>query len=260
MDRKLLILIVEDDENACAELKNALEEYDDMQLAAATNNSADALELTKYHLPDIVILDLELHEGGGNGFMYLQGLGKLSLSPMPYILITTNNPSPVTHQIARDLGADFTLTKTEEGYSPQYVADMIHLMKDSIIRAKKGSNGPNEAESPESRDRKLRKRILRELDLIGINPKHSGYKYLVDAITLVYDKPERNLCATLGKQYQKTPFSVERAMQNAINYAWNHTDIEELTAHFTARISSEKAVPTVTEFVYYYASKLQNEI
>lgn len=260
MDRKLQILIVEDDEKTCKELKNALEEYDDLHLAAITNNSFDALELTKYHLPDIVILDLELHGGGGNGFLYLQELGKLTLSPMPYILITTNNPSPVTHQIARDLGADFTLAKTEEGYSAKYVADMIHLMKDSIIKAKKGSNAPEEAESPDSRDRKLRKRIVRELDLIGINPKHSGYKYLADAITMVYEKPERNLCVALGKQYQKTAFSIERAMQNAINYAWNHTDIEELTNHFTAKISSEKAVPTVTEFVYYYANKLQNEI
>lgn len=260
MNRKLLILIVEDDEKTCKELRNALGEYDDLHLAAITNNSSDALELTKYHLPDLVILDLELHEGGGNGFMYLQGLSKLTLSPMPYILITTNNPSPVTHQIARDLGADFTLTKTEEDYSPQYVADMIHLMKDSIIKAKKSANTPEEADSPESRDRRLRKRILRELDLIGINPKHSGYKYLADAITLVYEKPERNLCASLGKLHQKTPFSVERAMQNAINYAWNHTDIEDLTVHFTARISSDKAVPTVTEFVYYYANKLQNEV
>lgn len=260
MNRKLQILIVEDDERACIELKNALAEYDDMRLAAITNNSDDALELTKYHLPDLVILDLELHAGGGNGFMYLQELGKLTLTPMPFILVTTSNPSTVTHQIAKDLGADFTLTKTEEGYSATYVANMIHLMKDSILKAKKGSSTLNNAESPESLDRRLRKRILRELELIGINPKHSGHKYLTDAIALVYEKPEHNLCATLGKQYQKTPFSIERAMQNAINYAWNHTDIEELSAHFTARISSEKAVPTVTEFVYYYANKLQNDM
>lgn len=259
MDRILQILIIEDDERACMDLKNALEEYDDMCLAATTNNSNDALELTKYHLPDIVILDLELHEGGGNGFMYLQGLANLSLVPLPYILITTSNPSPVTHQIARDLGADFILTKTEEGYSPRYVAEMVHLMKDSIMKAKKEA-GTFEIESPQARDRRLRKRILRELDLIGINPKHSGYKYLVDAILIIYEKPERNLCATLGTQYKKTPFSIERAMQNAINYAWNHTDIEDLTTHFTARISSEKAVPTVTEFVYYYANKLQNDL
>ena len=73
MDRTLQILLIEDDESACIELKNAIEEYEDMTLAAITNNSSDALELTKYYLPDIVILDLELHAGGGNGFMYLQG-------------------------------------------------------------------------------------------------------------------------------------------------------------------------------------------
>lgn len=259
MDRNLHILLIEDDEKTCMELKNAIEEYEDMYLVAITNNSKDALDLTKYHLPDLVVLDLELHEGGGNGFMYLEGLHKLELMPMPYILITTNNPSPVTHQIARELGADFTLTKTESGYSPEYVANMIHLMKDSIIKAKKGTDNLAE-DSPEVRDRRLKKRIYRELDLIGINPKHSGHKYLVDAIAIVYEKPERNLSATLSKQYQKTTFSIERAMQNAINYAWSHTCIEDLALYFTAKISSEKAVPTVTEFVYYYANKIRNDL
>ncbi len=260
MDRILHILLIEDDEKTCMEVKDAIEEYEDMHLVAITNNSTDALDLTKYHLPDLVILDLELHEGGGNGFMYLQGLQKLELMPMPYILITTNNPSAITHQIAKDLGADFTLTKTEAGYSPKYVANMIHLMKDSIIKAKKGSEAFANTESPEVRDRRLKKRIYRELDLIGINPKHSGHKYLVDAIAIVYDRPERNLSATLAKQYQKTSFSIERAMQNAINYAWSHTCIDDLTTYFTAKISSEKAVPTVTEFVYYYANKIRNDL
>lgn len=260
MDRTLQILLIEDDEKTCIDLKNAIEEYDDMCLVATTNNSMDAVMLTKYHLPDLVILDLELHEGGGNGFMYLQGIRKLQLMPIPYILITTNNPSPITHQIAKDLGADFTLTKTEAGYTPQYVADMIHLMKDSIIKAKKGSDSPADADTPEVRDRRLKKRIYRELDLIGINPKHNGHKYLVDAIAIIYDKPERNLSATLAKLYQKTPFSIERAMQNAINYAWSHTSIDDLALYFTAKISSEKAVPTVTEFVYYYANKIRNDL
>ena len=46
-------------------------------------------------------------------------------------------------------------------------------------------------------------------------------------------------------------------MQNAINKAWRTTDIEDLSINYTARISSEKGVPTMTEFIYYYADKLK---
>ena len=48
-------------------------------------------------------------------------------------------------------------------------------------------------------------------------------------------------------------------MQNAINSAWRHTDIEDLLKYYTARIHSDKAVPTTMEFVYYYANKIKDE-
>ena len=135
------------------------------------------------------------------------------------------------------------------------------MMQDVIIskNADKATSMPI-SESPESHERKLRQRIQRELDLIGINPKSVGYSYLIDAISMVYHKPETNLASTIAARYQKSDSSVERAMQNAINSAWRHSDIEDLLKYYTARIHSEKGVPTMMEFVYYYAKKIQNEI
>ena len=49
-------------------------------------------------------------------------------------------------------------------------------------------------------------------------------------------------------------------MQNAINYAWGHTPIDDLMLYFTAKIASDKGVPTVTEFVYYYANKIKSDL
>ena len=48
-------------------------------------------------------------------------------------------------------------------------------------------------------------------------------------------------------------------MQNAINAAWKHTDIDELLTHYTAKIRSSKGSPTVTEFISYYANKIKQE-
>ena len=91
------------------------------------------------------------------------------------------------------------------------------------------------------------------------NPKAIGYKYLTDAILLVMEGHTNNLCTTIGDKYSKTDASVERAMQNAINNAWRSNDIDELLKHYSARINSDRGVPTLTEFVYYYANKIKND-
>ena len=64
----------------------------------------------------------------------------------------------------------------------------------------------------------------------------------------------------MAKNYKKSDASVERAMQNAINRAWRVSDIEELLTHYTAKIHSEKGVPTTLEFVYYYANKVKMDM
>lgn len=261
MDRPLTVLLIEDDAKECMQIENCMDLYDEIDLVAVTNNSKDALELTQYHMPDAVILDLELHHGGGNGFQYLKELAQLCLSHIPYILITTNNSSSVTLEYARRLGADFILAKYESGYSAQYVVDFLKMMQDIIIS--KGSSKTLDnpySNSPEYQERKLRQRIQRELDFVGIRPSAIGYRYLTDAIALIYHNPESNISATLANIHKKNDFSIERAMQNAINHAWQHTDIEALLKHYTARIRHDKSAPTNMEFIYYYANKLQNEV
>ena len=62
----LSILLVEDDKTACDEIENYIDTCDNVCLVGITDNSNKALELVQYHLPDAVILDLELHHGGGN--------------------------------------------------------------------------------------------------------------------------------------------------------------------------------------------------
>lgn len=261
MDKQLSVLLIEDDTIACQEFEQYIDQCDDIRLSAVTNNSQEALDLTKYHLPDAVILDLELHHGGGNGLLYLKELPKLNLTHIPYILITTHNSSTVTYEYARNLGADFILAKYEDNYSTQYVIDFLRMMRDAIFSKNSlNSAATNEPLSPEALERKLKKRIQREMDLIGISPRTVGYRYLIDAIAITYNNPEPNLVRSLAARYKKSESSIERAMQNSINSAWVHSDIEDLLKYYTARILSEKAVPTVMEFVYYYATKLQNEM
>lgn len=260
MDKKLSILLVEDDPDACAEIEKYVEDLDDIRLAGTTGDSNKALDFVKCFLPDVVILDLELHYGKGNGLQFLKELKQMELPFHPYILITTNNSSIITYKYARQAGADFIMAKYQADYSGKGAIEFIRLLKSTIINKIEADSPQHKTtESHENKEKRIFRRIGLELDYIGINPKHLGYKYLADAIRVIIDSPTNNLYEIIGKRYGKTEASVERAMQTSIEKAWRTSDIEDLLKYYTARINSEKGVPTVTEFIYYYAKKIRNE-
>lgn len=259
MDRKLTVLIIEDDEDACGKLRYCIEESQNLKFQNCTNQSQEGLEMVKSGLPDVVILDLELHMGGGNGLVFLAELRKTELLHKPYILVTTNNSSNITYEQARSLGADFIMSKHEKQYSPKGVVEFLEIIRETIL----STNKPSETQvvvSEETRRQRYVQRIQRELDLVGISPKAVGYQYLTDAILLTYQDPQPNLSRKLSEKYRKTDTSIERAMQNAINRAWRITDPDDLLKHYKARVRSDKGVPTLMEFVCYYAKVLAQEM
>lgn len=260
MEDKLSILLVEDDPLTCKKIVNLVDDSDDLLLVGVINNAFKALEYIRDTLPDAVILDLELHHGSGSGLNVLNGLKDLSLNTAPYILVTTNNSSAVTYEAARQLGADYIMFKHQEDYSEKYALDFLRMLA-PVIKSKKQllSLDKTKTETPAYYEKRMTRRIIAELNKIGVSPKSVGYKYLIDAIVMTIKQPRQNLCSMIAKNYSKTECSVERAMQNAINRAWATSDIDDLLANYTAKISSSKGVPTLTEFIFYYANKLKNE-
>lgn len=262
--RTLDILIIEDDFAACRELGLCIEKIDTMKLIGTTGNADEGLEILKSELPDVVILDMELHQGAGNGISFLTKLKELQLSRCPYILITTNNCSNLTYVSARQLGADFIMSKYKSDYSAQNVVEFIRMIQPTLLTRRDSApiSLPEESHSKETAKNIpfYTRRIYRELDLIGISPKNIGYGYLADAILLIMENPSANVYKELAQKYKKSDASVERAMQNAINRAWRVSGIEELLTHYTAKIHSEKGVPTTLEFVYYYANKVKMDM
>ena len=259
MDNKILnILIIEDDVAACKELGLYIEKIENLKLVGITGDSDKGIEIVKSTLPDVVILDIELHHGSGNGLLFLAKLNTLQLSMRPYVLITTNNSSNVTYESARQLGADFIMSKHKADYSAQYVIEFIRMIQHTLL-----TRQPSKAENLTEEDLFEKnlplytRRVYRELDWVGISPKNIGYNYLADAVLLILKTPSANVYRELAENYKKSDASVERAMQNAINRAWRFSDIEELLTHYTAKIRSEKGVPTTLEFVYYYANKIK---
>lgn len=259
MNRELNIMLIEDDTAVCTRFAAYADILEDISIVAVTNNSYRALELLDECVPDAVILDLELNSGKGNGLLFLQELQNRPLPFKPYVLVTTNNSSTVTYDYARQLGADFIMSKHQEDYSEKNAIDFLKMMKD-IIQNNIKNNQPDydTEESAAKKERRLTRLINLELDHVGISPKAIGYNYLTEAILLVINGETNNLCTIIGERHGKTNSSVERAMQNAINSAWRTNDIEDLLEYYTAKINSDRGVPTLTEFIYYYANKIKN--
>ena len=305
MDKQLLsVLLVEDDPEDCAAFADYIEAIDDVHLSNVTNSAEQALEYVKDFLPDAVILDLELHQGSGSGLAFLSGLGKLQLSTIPYVLVTTSNISRVTHEHVRRLGADFIMLKNEVDYSAKYVVDFLHTLKDIIhtqgkkipihsartaaaattpavaaaavaattptatktaataVAAATVAAAPNEentAAPVDERTKMLQARLSAEFDKIGINPSAVGRGYLIDAIIMTVDGEANHITLSLAQKYHKTYTAIERSMQYAINRAWMTSDIDDLEQYYTARINSDRGMPTLNEFIFYYANKLKLE-
>lgn len=261
MENKLSIFLVEDDPFACKEIINLVDNSDDLVLIGVTNNAVKAVEEIRYKLPDAVILDIELHQGCGSGLDVLKELKGLALSTPPYVLVTTNNSSTMTYELARELGADYILSKHQENYSEKYVINLLRMFASTIKNRSKYAALADESDikSPEYYEKRITQRIITELNHVGINPKNTGYQYLIKAILIMMKESTQNISTVVAKEFKKTEVSVERAMQNAINRAWTTANIEDLEKYYTARISPEKGKPTLTEFICYYSTKLKNE-
>lgn len=263
MKKRINLLVVEDDEATCLEYESVCQNYDDVFLIGTSAHSKEALDITEEFKPNAVVLDLELQKGTGSGIQFLLRVSDLMLKIKPYILVVTNNVSPITQATVRNIGADYIIVKSQSDYSVDMVVNMLR----SIISVIPDMNPQTPTSSPAIKKRieedyrqRLLKNITKELDIIGISPRFKGRNYLRDAIALICQKEQTYICNEVAKKYSKTSASVERAMQNAIDHAWKTTDISTLEEHYMAYINPRKGVPTLTEFIYYYADKVKRNM
>ena len=259
MDEKLALLLVEDDPQICKELIVEIsKDAESFNLVGVTNNSGRALQYVCDTHPDAVLLDLELSEGS-EGIEFLKRLKSVEISRPPFALILADSVDSLTNKVAREYGADYIMTKDSGSFSAQGVIDFLRITKPIVLTRKPRDGYSGDMTADELQEKRLHRRISNELDKIGISSKSVGYRYLIEAIKIIMKQPVQHVCNIIGKKYGKTENSVERAMQNAINRAWKNVDPEDLLANYTARIKSSKGIPTITEFIFYYAQKLNNE-
>lgn len=264
MNETLKILILEDDREERDNLSKSAQTIKNIEIVGNTASATDALSIAKSTSPHAIIVDLELHNGSGNGLQFLSELKNIPTKTKPFLLVTTNNSSRTTHDAARAFGADFILTKYEATYSAEYVLNFLTMMHSTIHGASSDTTSfaqqmsENKISVHNISEAEFAAFIRDELLDIGINPKSVGFNYLTDSVLVKLKDANANIYKEIAPKYKKSDSSIERAMQYAINCAWRSGDPEELLEKYTARINSERGVPTIMEFIYFYVSKAQN--
>jgi len=257
MKRPLTVLLVEDDVADCVRFNEYIEGQDDIQLVAVTNNAKQAFEHATDYQPDVIILDLELHEGGGDGLTFLTTLKRAMLQYTPFVMVTTSNIHSMIHERARRTGAAFIMVKSQADYSPESVVDFLLESKDFIQNSR--HKAPQTLELPGDKQKRLYTKIAAEIDRIGVSPKLVGRNYIIDYVAIMIEDSSPVPTAEIAQKYRKSEGSVRFAMQHAIDSTWRHGDLEELQNNYTARVRSDKGVPTLAEFVCYLRDKLTLE-
>ncbi len=262
MNNKVLSLIlIEDDKIECAKFSQYIKTRNDVKLIASTDSDIEGLELIKKHLPDAIILDIELHNGSGNtnSFSLLEELQKIKLSKKPKIIVNTVVSSNTIYDYLHSKGVDLIIYKKQQNYSVENVINTLVLL--SGYTEDKSYTGNIVIEDTKENENKISSMINDELNLIGIGLHLQGRKYLHDAIFyLIINSSESERVSAvqhLTTKYKRSSSTISRDMQNAILHAWRVSSLEDLETYYTAKINYETGIPTPTEFIYYYADKIK---
>ena len=259
MEMKKTFIVVEDEEYICDQYRLQVEDHENLYLIGTTNNPPDAVSMVKEYTPDAVVLDIELNQGNGDGFSFLDDIRESCVGKKPLIIVVTNLISSLIHSRIHEKGGDYIITKSKPDYSVEMVLNTIDSLVsvDSLDKSRQTELAKIMAKQEYAM--RLKKKIAVEMEKLGMKPSLKGAGYLKDAIEMNVEKRRENTKAELAEKYSVTADSIEKAMRHAIEVTWNN-DPAILLFHYTAPIDPKRGAPSPAEFVFYYVEKIKREL
>ena len=101
---------------------------------------------------------------------------------------------------------------------------------------------------------------------VGVPANIKGYRYLKKAIMMTVENMEaadsisKEIYVPLANHFQTTARSVENAIRNAIEIAWDRGDFDTLQRYFGYTVSNVYGNPSNAEFIALIADKLQLQL
>lgn len=220
------------------------------------NSGQDVIPSVKRNDPDVLILDALLPVVDGLGV--LRRLQNQTYNK-PITIMTSNFSQDIYVQTAMSLGADYYLLKP---INFEFLFEQIRFLTRGTRAGLSGSLKAQGIKSLLFDSKEISEEITKILHQLGIPAHLFGHNYLREAILMVVH--DRSLATKLSKavypviarKYGKSAASVEKAMRNALDIAWERGRTDLLNDLFGYTININKGRATNSEFIALIADKL----
>ena len=281
MSDRISVLIADDNIEFGSLIHEYMNQQGDIKVLGIANDGLQAVEMIKILTPDVVILDIIMPNLDGIGV--LERVSKMQLKPKPiFIILSALNQDRMIKK-AMSLGADYYIVKPfdldvlvsriRQIYNDQgtkiYNNQRTKIYNDQRIKSsvcdsitkEEFSTHNNESVFP---SKGLESDVAKLLKAMGISPHMSGYKYLREAIKLslkgsgkMKNYVTKEIYPKVAEKFDTTPQKVERAIRNAIEYAWNGENPQGLEKLYGCQISFRRGRPTNSQFIAMVTDRLR---
>lgn len=258
-ERKIKIVIADDNKEFCNILSDYLKKQNDFEVVGIAKDGLEALNLISQENPDVLVLDIIMP--------HLDGLGVLerisnSETAMPKVIILSAVGQDKITQRAINLGADYYVVKP---FELEVFANRIRQMFNSgfNVQEVRRSVSMGDDQNTNLLNNNLESEITNIIHEIGVPAHIKGYLYLREAIFMVVNDVEllsavtKELYPSIAKKFNTTASRVERAIRHAIEVAWSRGQVETINKIFGYTIHNSKGKPTNSEFIAMVADKLR---
>lgn len=253
--KKLRILIADDNKDFCDVLKNYLEKQPEFEIIDLAFDGVSAYDKIIQLKPDVALLDEVMPHLDGIGV--LERLSQNNINSTMCIMLTAVTQEQVT-QKAFALGAKHYIAKP---FDMELLVSRIKQLKEPI------SNLPSQnARGLNCSSLDLETRVTNILHEIGVPAHIRGYHYMREAIIMaigdidVLNYITKELYPSIAKKCNTTPSRVERAIRHAIEVAWSRGRVDTIDNFFGYTINNHKGKPTNSEFIALIADRLRLEL
>lgn len=249
MKGKKRVLIVDDTKHFAVLLEEMINEQYDFEVVGKAYDGFQGLEEMMTLRPDIIILDIIMPNLDGLGVIeeITKRYQKGELIVKPKIIVLSAVGLDNIAKNALTLGADYCILKPFDFNA--FMGRMRQISQDDK------SDGEGDLHATEYR-------LTTLLENIGV-PKHiKGFRYIFDAVMMVYQNQEcinkmtSVIYPNIAEQYKTNAGNVERAMRNAVDLTLGKADENILNIFKSAEYSKSGRVSN-TEFISILAERLK---
>ena len=250
MDKKIKLLIIEDNTQLNDMLTKYFSTKSDVEVVGSCINPIEGAEIIKETNPDALIVDMIMPEA--DGLSLLERLNTSEFDKMPETIVVSAIGNEKMVQLTCELGAKYFMVK------PFNTEILYKRLQDMFgHRTLEARRAPMPV-----RSKTLDEKITTVFLSIGIPAHIKGYHFLREAIKMVVRQPElinaitKKLYPGIAEPFDTSASKVERAIRHAIEVAWSRGKIENINAFLGYNIYTNNDKPTNGEFIALMADKL----